>query len=416
MTSQLSKDGDPLAPASGSPERATKGRRLGGGPAHVPVLDGVRGLAILLVLLIHFRISTGTVAFDRILNRVELPGYTGVDLFFVLSGYLITGILLDARCATQHYFRNFYARRAVRILPLYYGVVAFLIVVLPVLHRPTEALQAVQRDQWWYWLHATNIFIARGGELPYNTRHFWSLAVEEQFYLLWPVIVWLLPPPRLVRVCVMCAIVAPVLRLLCDLAGQQEWAIALTPMRMDTLALGALLAARARIPDGMRSIVLWAPWVGSIAMVVLAITYVGSQYSPSWQIVHDTLGFSATALGFASLLVLVTRGSQRSVFAHPALRSFGKYSYGIYVFHWPLLLFASPLYAAVAVLPLVYGSFVLRQIAFFSVATAVSVGVAWLSWHLYEQHFLALKRFFPYRESRPVPVESAAPVLAELTG
>jgi peptidoglycan/LPS O-acetylase OafA/YrhL len=129
---------------------------------HLPALDGVRGLAICLVLAAHFRILPRSVAIVRGLDSVQFLGYTGVDLFFVLSGFLITGILLDARRATPHYFRNFYARRALRILPLYYGAVAVLVLILPLFHRHTLPLQVLQRNQWWYWLHATNVLSATG--------------------------------------------------------------------------------------------------------------------------------------------------------------------------------------------------------------------------------------------------------------
>jgi peptidoglycan/LPS O-acetylase OafA/YrhL len=255
-----------------------------------------------------------------------------------------------------------------------------------------------------------------GGSLEYNTGHFWSLAVEEQFYLVWPVVVWLIPAAQLLRVCVACAVVAFGLRLLSELTGHAGWAIALTPMRMDTLALGALLAAKVRLPGGLGAITIAAPWVGGTALAVLLATFFGSQRSTQLQPLHNTLGYSASALAYACLLALVIDGWADRVFSHPVLRFFGKDSYGLYVFHWPLLIFAGPLYGAVAVLPLVAGSSVLRQVAFFLGATTMSVAVAWLSWHLYEQRFLALKRYFPYkpladRGTSPVDLEPGRRIL-----
>jgi len=351
-------------------------------------------MAILLVFIAHFRFLAPALPLDRVLANIELLGYIGVDLFFVLSGYLITGILLDTRGA-PHYFRNFYIRRALRILPLYYGVVAALVLVLPLVHRHTEALAALQHNQWWYWFHATNFVLGRPGALVYNTGHFWSLAVEEQFYLVWPLIVWWSPPSRLTRVCVACIIGALLLRVASELTGHRWWAFALTPMRMDTLALGALLAVQARRSNGLRTAARWAPIVGISALTVLLVTFFGSQRWPAIAPVHGTLGYSASAILFACVVAAASAGRGARLFTQPVLRFFGKYSYGLYVFHWPLLLFAAPLYAAAARMPLLGGSSILQQIVFFLEATGASVGIAWLSWHLYEQPFLSLKRYFP---------------------
>ena len=147
-----------------------------------------------------------------------LLGYTGLDLFFVLSGFLITGVLLDAR-ETPNRVRNFYVRRGLRVLPLYYGVVFALVVLWP-LFRPdgTPAIDTLRHNQWWYWFHATNFISRLPGAMPYNTGHFWSLAVEEQFYLIWPWLVFTLSPKTLLRLCLVCIVE----RSLPD-RGHREW-------------------------------------------------------------------------------------------------------------------------------------------------------------------------------------------------
>ena len=128
----------------------------------------------------------------RIVHSVASVGWIGVDLFFVLSGYLIAGILLDAK-GTSGAFRRFWKRRALRISPLYYVACGFMFFVLP--HIGFFALEPVVRrftaGQAWYWLYGVNLLdVLRGGTAtPFNTAHFWSLAVEEQFYLLWSLVV-----------------------------------------------------------------------------------------------------------------------------------------------------------------------------------------------------------------------------------
>jgi peptidoglycan/LPS O-acetylase OafA/YrhL len=362
-------------------------------PRHIAALDGVRGVAILLVLIAHFRVVSDTLPFDRAMNRLSLLGYTGVDLFFVLSGFLITGILLDAR-GTPHYFRNFYARRALRILPLYYGVVLALVVVLPLFHQSTESLRTLQHNQAWYWFYAVNFIWRVPGATPYYTGHFWSLAVEEQFYLIWPVIVWRLDRPRLTRLCLVCVAGALVVRIGFVALGRGPDVISFVPTRMDTLAVGALLALAMRSPRGISWWAGYACWAGPAAGVILVATFLTAdswRYAPA---IHQTLGYSASALMFAAVVGAATVGWAGTLFGHPVLRFFGKYSYGMYVFHWPLMRVMGPVYAVTARIPLVFGSVVLRQLGLLVIAGALTVGVAMLSWHLYEKWWLTLKRFF----------------------
>src|SRR6478735_7238859 len=157
---------------------------------HVPALDGLRGVAILVVMLFHMAMVPPIGRVASVWASVTHFGGLGVDIFFVLSGFLITGILLNAR-EQPHYFRNFYARRALRIFPLYYAVVFLSLVVLPRAMPWTVAkFGTVNREAVWYWFHLSNFAIARRGAFVHGVLDVsWSLAIEEQFYLIWPAIV-----------------------------------------------------------------------------------------------------------------------------------------------------------------------------------------------------------------------------------
>jgi peptidoglycan/LPS O-acetylase OafA/YrhL len=216
----------------------------------------MRGLAILMVLLVHFvgnMLPTNQV--ERAIVLVTGYGTYGVDLFFILSGFLITGILYDAR-NKPHYFRNFFMRRILRIFPLYYGVLALLFFVTPLIPLLQGAtLDYLLQRQAWAWLYAVNIHVAVHGEWSLSyINHFWSLSIEEHFYLFWPLVVFLLArrPQLLVAVSLGLSLCAIMARLTGSLMGLSGWITGvLTPFRLDGLALGGFLAVAARQPGGL---------------------------------------------------------------------------------------------------------------------------------------------------------------------
>ena len=170
---------------------------------HFLPLDGLRGLAILLVMLYHFCLPHRSFHGREpgVLLQFAQGGWMGVDLFFVLSGFLITGILLETR-HQPHYFRNFLGRRFLRIWPLYYLSLLVLLVLIPMaLSQASPELQGMRDKQAWFWLYAANwLFASEGGFTQTSGGYFWSLAVEEQFYLLWPFLVYALSERSLLRV------------------------------------------------------------------------------------------------------------------------------------------------------------------------------------------------------------------------
>jgi peptidoglycan/LPS O-acetylase OafA/YrhL len=381
--------------------------------AHIPALDGMRGLAVLAVMLCHFTAAglpdTGT---GHFVLSIFKAGWGGVDLFFVLSGFLITGILYDVK-QEPHYFRNFYARRFLRIFPLYYGFLIVFFWLIPLIHPFTPAMQRVAARQGWLWGYGANLLMAREGHWIFDVDwlklgHFWTLAIEEQFYLLWPLVVFLLTRKALMRLCLGCMAAALALRTVLVLRGSLPISVeVLTFCRFDALATGALAALAMRgQPSRLFRPVRLATALFGTAMILLAI------WRQRWEAddpVVQTLGFSILGLWCAGVLILAVEPRRPNALTrcltHPALMWFGTYSYSMYVFHVALI----PLFnrvMPVAGLSRSLHSQYLGVGVYTFLAIAASATAAYASWHLYEKHFLKLKRHFAPKTVRKAPLRA----------
>ncbi len=380
--------------------------------ARVPELDGLRGLAILAVLAFHGFNMMPVGAVDRVVAAMVTLGWCGVDLFFVLSGYLITGILLRAK-GKPGYAWNFYGRRFLRIFPPYYLFLAFFFFIwAPTLMRHYPAIEDLMIHQAWNWVFLGNFHQMwhRASPTSEHLNHLWSLAIEEQFYLVWPWIVRALPPERLKRACVAIVIGAFSLRVLsvCG-SGWELGAIYLaTPMRMDGLAIGSWIAVSHAQGANLSQWKFAASKILgiSVAVVSLAVWINGSQilFSPAMA----TYGLSALQFAFGAALVLSLGGDPcgiwRSILAWSGLRVWGRYSYTIYIWHWPLLLWlASHGWSAVEVGALLGGALI-GQMAYYLGCGCLCLGLGWVSWRIYEEPILRLRRFFdgPLRAEHPL--------------
>ncbi len=385
---------------------------------HIPALDGVRGLAIILVLFVHFVSDSaprGTI--ELWLTKLTKYGAWGVDLFFVLSAFLITGILCDAK-NKPHYFRNFFVRRTLRIFPLYYGVLVALFVIWPLLpvHYPAGLSETFQK-QVWLWPYASNIYVSMHGSwdvLPY-VSHFWSLAVEEHFYLVWPFVVFACTQRTLVRVCIGAALFSLCLRSALSFAGASDVAlVALTPCRLDALSVGALLAIASRSLGIQRLGAVARPALIGFSLLVVGATAWNAIVGAFSEVVLPLRG-TLVALAFGALLissVVAPAGSRLSRgFSSRFMRFFGKYSYGIYVFHF-MVATIMKVYAVEARLGQALGSPLagLAVQALLGVAGSVLLAVG--SYELFEKHFLRLKtRFAPSERDLPASAPTQTPQL-----
>ena len=366
-------------------------------------LDGIRGLAILAVLAHQLII-------DRSLNSRRLSlllvplqaGWIGVQLFFVLSGFLITGILLDTRSADNRW-STFFMRRSLRIFPPYYFLLAVMFWVAPVFLRLPRDVLIELPHQSWYWLYLANwTFAGSGGIGPLG--HCWSLSLEEQFYLIWPPVVFMLKERRLIWVCLITAGSALVVRTCLVLAGtNREIVYEFTFARMDALTIGALTAIVVRRQDLLIRVLAHLPrlkWLVTVAMSVVALISGGFSRVNG---VTLTLGHSVLAVSSACLILIAVedtvRGSGRagSILARAPLRLFGKHSYAIYLFHLPLHIATYRLLFAAKVGEMGTVMYLCVQTAYFAVGGALLLGVALFFHRIVERPVLNLKRFFVAR-------------------
>jgi peptidoglycan/LPS O-acetylase OafA/YrhL len=360
--------------------------------SRMPELDTIRGIAVLLVFFFHgfgFRYGVqGLSGFPRLFVAATLPGWAGVNLFFVLSGFLITGILLDTKSNTN-YYRTFYIRRALRILPLYYGVLLLLAVLTRTGWVDRHASWAYLGLSFFYLSNVTELF---GVASQYTVL--WSLAVEEHFYLLWPAAVRSLSRHGVALVGASICVLCPCLRAFCVIRGYDAGA-GYTWLVADGLATGAVLAALARGPCGTR-VRMWrvTKILFSAGLLMFGAGYPFGIFRGS-RFLGVTLRETALNLFFAgtvALALLAGTSRWKAVVNRPVLQFFGEISYGVYLIH--MLVFDLAVHFLGGLFPSLFparGHFGV-MVLLFSIAAGFTVAVAYLSRWYFEEPFLRLKR------------------------
>jgi peptidoglycan/LPS O-acetylase OafA/YrhL len=362
----------------------------------IPVVDGLRGIAILAVLTYHFAlfgIKFGATLWERIYHNIAAIGWAGVDLFFVLSGFLITSILFQSR-HNDNYYSAFYFRRAVRIFPLYYASLAILLLAVPVVMHHAMLRPGYQAFAWLYllnWQMSIPFFPA----VTQFLQHFWSLCIEEQFYLGWPFVVRALERRRLMMVCVVMIVFSLCLRVTFQRLQMDVTAYVLTFCRLDSLAIGALVGLALRDDGDWRIAEKIAPVLTALAatglIVVMWLTGALS-FGAFWM---GTAGITLWGLFFGGCLVIALQAKAGSFVYRGCssrfLRFFGKYSYALYICHQPLILALVSRGIDSDHLTLKLGSKLLAVLAVNTIALSIATVLAYLSWHLFEKHFLKLR-------------------------
>ncbi len=344
-------------------------------------------MAIAAVLFHNLSIfvPSGTL-WDKLWNAFVESGWVGVQLFFVLSGFLITGILLDDRDSPRA-IRVFYIRRSLRIFPVYYALLFVYFVVLPpffpFLRRPVS-------ESVWYWVYLSNWSWLHYGILP-GIGHLWSLAVEEQFYVVWPWVAVFTRPRTLARICVAVVVLSLASRaVLHRLHVSDLWLYSATICRADALAMGALvaLAFRSEVwrPRLLRALGPSAIIAALALLVLMVITHGMNRNNPLIQ----TWGYSLIGILSAALVAVAAREDTPPIFDNRIFRFFGKYSYGIYLVHPPIKhaahYFHGPRLEAMAVTRPIT-----TDVAFIAAITTLATGAALVSWYGLEKPLLSLK-------------------------
>jgi peptidoglycan/LPS O-acetylase OafA/YrhL len=363
-----------------------------GSRKHIESLDGLRGIAVLLVFFFHYLPRNP----HSPLSWLASIGWSGVDLFFVLSGFLITGILYDTR-ESSNFFRVFYARRALRLFPLYFFAVGIVLLVGAMLHTAMSWVAIP------FYIYGANIMLTVKGGVPnftpyFQCIHFWSLALEEQFYSLWPVVVFFVRKRKsLMTICVGGMLGALVYRIVLTRLHASTWVLyAQLPSRMDALLAGAFLALALRgpRPDAWRSRrSLYVLLGGCLLILSLLFIRARSFFLSSGEM--TSWGYSIFAGVYVSTLALaLIPGTVPNLIGRASvLRFFGRYSYGLYVWHD----LPSPVCVSWQgwfvrnIHPLVLG-----QTVYALAMLALFAGVAVGSYHLLELRFLELKSRFRY--------------------
>lgn len=352
--------------------------------SYYPALDGLRGIAILLVICCH--------------NLNFLPhfefGWVGVDLFFVLSGFLITDILLKTR-ESKNFLQNFFIRRILKIFPLYYGILLVFFLAAPFFQNLAVQYSYYNQDQPMSWLHLQNwLYISH--EKPTDLMplgHFWSLSVEEQFYLLWPFVVFVVSNTRYLKHIVYIILIT------CILSRVSSW---LTygdgytnfyfqyMTRLDGLCIGSLIAIwRFSSPAVAKKNILRLGFIVlgiQLVLFVLARTILNNL--PHFRFIGYTS--IATIFGILIFFAIEKRNAfSKFLLENSFIRYVGKISYGLYVYHWPILVLSK-----IFLLDKLTNNGYSHNSAYMIVsltALAVTIPVSIGSYHLFEKKILALK-------------------------
>lgn len=367
---------------------------------HMPALDGLRAVAIVLVLLYHLTPGHNSdQGLKSALFKVADLGWSGVDMFFVLSGFLITNILLRAKAGCQPLW-HFAARRAARILPAHYVALCVVFLLMPAVSGPYDVPAALAQAP--YWLYASNYLQAESIPLAdqFLLSHFWSLAVEMQFYLLWPFVIYFLRPKTVLRLGLVALLVILAARATA-VALDAHWTVNFgwTPLRMGGLIVGASVALALQAGLSLPRMKPMALVIGAAGLLFSATVawygWAGSLFKGDGSWIDLTLRTSlpvVMAVFFGALLVLgLQDGVLSKVLGHPVWRPLARYSYGIYIWHFLLKPQFDKSFSP-ALLSAYVGEGNLSIYLYFVLSSACSMMLAMASYHLIEVHFLRPKK------------------------
>jgi peptidoglycan/LPS O-acetylase OafA/YrhL len=368
--------------------------------AHIKELDGLRAIAILLVCIAHFyQVDEATLYIDNklfgiITFKISQLGLKGVELFFILSGYLITRILLNTK-DSPNYFKSFYMRRILRIFPLYYFVLFVSFFILPYFISIDAGTQQIIDSQWKLWTYTSNVFFIDPvkwdiSSFP-NFGHFWSLAVEEHFYIVWPFIIYYFRNKKVITIMWLIFLFS----MLSWILGFSESIFNWTTLKYSgALALGGILAYYEY--QNIETLEKLYTKTKRYTILLLLLFLISAFIPRSFGEFGTIAGYVISLVLFSNLVLMAIFGNQKikTFFDHKILFFIGKISYGIYIYHGLLRpYFKEFIYDPMYVL---VGGGILTSIIYTVLMTMISIFIAFLSWEFFEKHFLQLKKYFNY--------------------
>jgi len=351
---------------------------------YIPSFDGIRGIGVICVLAAH--------CFPFI-NIFQI-GWVAMDFFFVLSGFLITGILVDS-LEKRNYLKNYLGRRVLRVFPLYYLFLVLMFLVIPnIFPGILDQYAYLESKQIWFWLYAQNwLFSFEGFPHKLYMTHLWSMAVEEQFYLFWPILVWLLRGKKLLFFCLLAIPFSIFFRIY-----GYHWGMVFpfpyvnTLSRMDSLLIGALVFLMLRHYKSLLEYLALPVFIYTflglgLCIFVLKATYF-EKLVPAYTIVDLLAG--------SCLVFCLSTGPNwiQQFFSIKAFTYIGRYSYGTYIFHYPIYLVLFEKFGLQASFPI--------KVLIGLISIFISFGLALLSFRYFETPFLKLKKYFVNAPALPI--------------
>jgi peptidoglycan/LPS O-acetylase OafA/YrhL len=344
----------------------------------------MRGFAILLVVFYHNFGFTHYFFF----------GWLGVDLFFVLSGFLITNILLKT-LHSPAFLRRFYERRALRIFPVYYLALFIFLIIFPLIDFNLSDLTYFLNNQVWLWTFLQNwLYIFKPPEQNLLLTHLWSLAVEEQFYLIWPFVILIVKKTKVLFFIMLTLLLLVIgLRYVVWIYNLENFSYfnLYTFSRIDGICLGSMLALFRSFSKG--SLKKLTP---IIVFVLAGFNFLFYFFNEKTQFTLPFLaiiGYTTFAVLFALLINEGVEGNNKVInfiFKNRILKLFGKISYGLYVFHWPIHLILLPYFVKW------FAGFFENQIFLLAISssatTLISISISICSFYFYERIFMRLKK------------------------
>ncbi len=352
-----------------------------------PALEGLRGIAIIAVIIFH------TFPYGD-----SLFGWLGVDLFFVLSGFLITGILMKSLILSRKpvFLKNFYIRRILRIFPLYYLFLFAFLFLFPALGMFKGEVSDYQENKLWFIFYLQNwLFTNNFPETSHCLNHFWSLAVEEQYYIFWPLVIFILRKPKYL-VTFLISFLVLLFAFRCITWNAQypnfNYTTFYTFTRFDGICVGSLVAIVA-----LQKKDLLSRHTALIVTTLAALNFIFYFINSSGGLPYLAfIGYTTFAAMFGILVYELAYGSSqilKSIFSFAPLRFLGKISYGLYMFHWPVHYFLqTPLQDFFT--GLFNHSGIYTQLLTSLITTTISVIFSLFSYYFFESKFLKIKEKF----------------------